>query len=122
MLTALLAVISVVGCSNSNAPHGGLVADISGANALNAGKTESYDFDASSAMGYKLFYGIDWGDGSKPLFIAGVSSGNSVSGNHAWAQPGTYTIAVTVTDGHGESGFSTYEVQVNPAPPPEPTS
>lgn len=116
---AVLAFIALplASCGGGKAAHSGLVPDISGDKSLRAGDSESYDFDAGSTQGYRISYGINWGDGTKPCFKPDVSG--SVSCEHAWARPGTYTITATVTDGHGESGFSTYSVQVTPAPPPD---
>ncbi|MBQ9370568.1 MAG: fibro-slime domain-containing protein [Thermoguttaceae bacterium] len=61
---------------------------------------------------------IDWGDGTVELgAISSTGVGGTVSGSHVYADNGTYTVAVTITDAQGESATSTGEVAVaNVAP------
>jgi PKD repeat protein len=53
---------------------------------------------------------IDWGDGT--IAAATVVAGQ-VSGDHAYADPGAYTVTVTVTDNTGLSGSDTLIATVN---------
>jgi len=112
-----LVVFSFAGCAN-NMAHGGLVPDVSGPETAQAGVPTSYSISASTDTDYAVSYGINWGDGSKPLTISNSSS-SDLSGEHAWAKPGAYKITATATNGHGESGFSFYNIQVVAAPSPE---
>ena len=60
---------------------------------------------------------IDWGDGS-PLEAGIVDQGaGTVSGSHAYADDGTYTVTVTVTDDDGGSGSNNITSTVNNLPP-----
>lgn len=64
---------------------------------------------------------VDWGDGSRSDGVVTESGGSgSVSGGHTYAQPGTYTVTVEVTDDDGGIGTSTTELVVvaSDAPPP----
>jgi hypothetical protein len=47
---------------------------------------------------------IDWGDGTSG---AGIIQGSNVVGSHTYAQAGTYTTRVTLTDSDGTTGSST---------------
>jgi hypothetical protein len=120
LIAAGFTAFSLTGCMNT-APHGGLVPDISGPTTVDAGTPANYDLSASSVTDYALSFSINWGDGTKPLIVTN-SSHDGASGDHVWSKPGTYTLTGTATDGHGDSGFSTYIVQVNAPPPQEPSS
>ncbi len=54
----------------------------------------------------------DFGDGSSP--VAGAAA------SHTYAQPGTYTVTVTVADAVGNTAQATRQVAIVPAPVPRP--
>jgi len=59
---------------------------------------------------------IDWGDGSAPT--SGTISGSTnftVSGSHSYAEEGSYTITITVTDGQGQNASATSPATVGDA-------
>jgi PKD repeat protein len=62
---------------------------------------------------------VDWGDGggAQPgALVQGAGTG-SVSGNHVYAQNGSFTVTVTVTDDDGGVGSDGFVVTVGNAPP-----
>ncbi|MDP9128140.1 MAG: PKD domain-containing protein [Pseudomonadota bacterium] len=96
--------------------HGNVVPSISGPSTVQAGVPESYTFSSTSPHDYPLSYGVNWGDGTHMPNALGVGSGDDHTSEHAWANPGSYTIIFTAVDGHGSSGTGSYVVQVV-APP-----
>lgn len=57
---------------------------------------------------------IDWGDGS-PVDVGAVTQGagsGTVDGTHVYANPGVYTVTVTVTDNQGGIGSDTKVIRV----------
>jgi hypothetical protein len=59
---------------------------------------------------------VDWGDGSRGngTVAADAAGGPTVSANHTYAQPGSYTVAVTVTDYGGAQRTTQFTAQVSP--------
>lgn len=58
---------------------------------------------------------IDWGDGSSVTgtIAAGASGGFDVSGTHAYAEDGTYTVTVKIADAGGATATATSSVTVS---------
>lgn len=71
-------------------------------------------FDGSSSNGQTPLTGFLWSFGD------GVAATGQVV-QHAYAQAGTYTVSLTVTDSDGLTGASSLQVQVFPAATPTPT-
>src|SRR5690606_2796907 len=74
----------------------------------------------------KFTYSINWGDGtpidSGPATIdvpggPGVPTQGSFDGSHIYADNGTYTVTVTVSDDDGGVAQQTFQVQVNNVAP-----
>jgi PKD repeat protein len=60
---------------------------------------------------------IDWGDNTTPDEGTVDEQSKTVTGEHAYADDGTYTVTVTVEDGQGQSNYDTLQVTVlNVAP------
>ena len=74
------------------------------------------DMFTESSPGSGLVATIDWGDGTRTAgTIAGGSGGSFVvTGNHAYAQAGSYTAKVTVEDFEGPQQTSQTDVEVGP--------
>jgi chitodextrinase len=72
-------------------------------------------FDASGASdpdGTVVSYSWDFGD---------FTTGSGVTATHTFANAGTYTVTLTVTDNSGNSGESTTVITALGGPPPAPT-
>jgi len=65
----------------------------------------------TSGVPYRLTYHWDYGDGSEP------TEGSSSTAVHGYAQPGTYTATLTVSDERGNSKTSSQDISVLEAPP-----
>jgi hypothetical protein len=53
---------------------------------------------STDADGDALQYSVVWGDGSLPLMSEYLPNGTSFNVTHQWANPGVYTILVSVSD------------------------
>lgn len=86
--------------------------EVSGTAAANRLLTLSAGFrDADLGDTHKATW--SWGDGKQDAGIVSTKNGSgSVSGQHAWRTPGTYTVRLTVTDSGGKSTTVTRTVVV----------
>ncbi len=50
---------------------------------------------------------VDWGDGTDPESVSVDQTTDTVSGGHAYATGGIFTLTITVTDSHGGSDDAT---------------
>ncbi len=57
---------------------------------------------------------VDWGDGASD---SGSTAGGPISAGHTYADPGVYSLVVTVADKDGAAGSDTLRVSVLPAEP-----
>ena len=81
----------------------GVVASLQDAGGLELGS----DYTAS----------INWGDGNSSPGTVGA--GGSVSGDHTYTAPGTYSLTVTATDDGGQTSTATGHATIaQPSPPP----
>ena len=64
---------------------------------------------------------VDWGDGGPPepaeVVRPGAETTGTLTGRHVYADEGTYTATVTVTDDDGGVGTDTFEVFVGNVAP-----
>ena len=98
---------------------------------LNGTVREVYTFSASTTDldGDDVAFRFDWGDGEISEWTSNVPSGSSVSKNHSWSSPGTYSVKVKAKDSQEEEvGWSTpssitiTEPQVSNRSPNRPSS
>jgi len=84
------------------------------------GKVGSFIHTDSSKSAINFTASIDWGDGTAPTvatIVAGGSSGHfDVNATHTYAEEGTYTTAITVSDADGETATATGKASVSDAP------
>lgn len=65
--------------------------------------------------GDKIYYKIDWGDGTISDWLGPYGSGETVSFTHYWSETGNYFIKVVVKDEYGQqSDWLTFSVTVIP--------
>ena len=62
---------------------------------------------------------IDWGDGTGPtaVSVAETAGAGTLSAHHVYADDGTYSVSVIVTDDEGASGSDTVSITVGNLPP-----
>ena len=62
---------------------------------------------------------IDWGDGTGPtaVSVTETAGAGTLSANHVYADDGTYSVSVIVTDDEGASGSDTVSITVGNLPP-----
>jgi hypothetical protein len=96
--------------------------DITGGSALpptiiQAGQTVNFSWNAADEDKDNLVWSVNWGDGIGMATACPTSNSSSAQGwtlntYHAWAQAGTYTVKVTVSDCKGGTYSSTVTVNV----------
>jgi len=60
--------------------------------------TYAYTFTATSPLENKIYYLIDWGDGTTTDWLGPYNSGETITQNHSWAKKGTYVIKARAKD------------------------
>jgi hypothetical protein len=92
---------------------------ISGSTEQEAGMSDMYYFRAVDSNGDKIFYYIDWGDGTNSGLIGPYSSNYQIMFWHGWSNPGFYVVSAKAIDGWGsESTWSSIVVEVTTITPP----
>jgi hypothetical protein len=61
-------------------------------------KTYTYTFTSISPLGNKIYYLVDWGDGTITDWLGPYNSGESLTLNHSWENKGTYLIQARAKD------------------------
>ena len=70
-----------------------------------------YNFVSTDAENQDIYYFVDWGDGTNSSWLGPYDSGETAHATHAWAEQGTYTVAVKAKDAMGgESNWGTLSV------------
>jgi len=75
------------------------------------GKSYAYNFLTSDPDGDKIYYFINWDDGTNTSWIGPYYHNEEVTVSHTWTTKGTYTVSAKVKDYYGsESNWSYLEV------------
>jgi PKD repeat protein len=102
--------------ANVQAPHLAPLVSAGGGATVNEGSTFSRAgsfLDSDTGATYAAT--VDYGDGSGPQPLALTS--HSFSMGHVYADNGSFTVTVTVSDGQGDTGSATLTVTVLNVPP-----
>lgn len=84
--------------SPPNAPN--ITGKISG----KAGKNYEYNFKTSDPDGDKIYYLIDWGDGTNTSWIGPYYHDEEITVSHSWNKKGTYIVSAKAKDYYGNEG------------------
>jgi chitodextrinase len=90
------------------------VAAIDGPDSAFAGEPVYLDDVSSPGEAQQLTRRWDLGDGTAPVEAPGAFA------EHVYERPGTYVVALTVTDEAGQSSTATHTIRIDPPPEPEP--
>jgi len=61
----------------------------------------SYSTSSTDPNGDQIYYMFTWGDGTSTSWLGPFSSGQTISGSHAWSAIGTYEVKVKAKDSNG---------------------
>jgi PKD repeat protein len=89
------------------------VAAIDGPDSAFAGEPVYLDDVSSPGEAQQLTRRWDLGDGTAPVEAPGAFA------EHVYERPGTYVVALTVTDEAGQSSTATHTIRIDPPPEPE---
>ncbi len=77
------------------------------------GKEYQYTLKSTDSDGNKIYYFINWSDGTYNKWIGPYSSNQEVLVNHTWEEKGTYTVQVKAKDYYGnESDWATLDITI----------
>ena len=100
--------------TNNNAPKIGPIAVQSN---IRVGESVNFNFSATDPDNDDLSWSVDWGEnivrtGACSILRRQTGTGWSYTTSHAWAQPGTYRVKVSVSDcmGGSDDSFATITV------------
>ncbi|MBI3588951.1 MAG: hypothetical protein HY093_00855, partial [Candidatus Liptonbacteria bacterium] len=85
------------------------ISSLTGPVEIGTGVTGLWQITGSDPEAGALTYAVNWGGGGTNTYTG--SSGQAVSGNHAYAQAGSFTIQVTATDNGGLTATKTFNTQ-----------
>jgi pyrrolidone-carboxylate peptidase len=78
-----------------------------------AGVEYEYTFKTTDPDQHKIYYCVDWGDGTEEICVGPYLSGEEVTLGHTWSEQGTYVIKAKARDIYGkESDWATLEISM----------
>ena len=87
--------------------------EITGSTSGKPGKEYEYTLKSTDTDGNKIYYFVNWSDGTTETWIGPYASNEEVIISHAWEEKDTYTIKVKAKDYYGnESNWATLEVTI----------
>jgi len=87
--------------------------EITGKTSGKPGKEYQYTLKSTDSDGNKIYYFINWSDGTYDTWIGPYSSNQEVVVNHTWEEKGTYTVQVKAKDYYGnESDWATLDITI----------
>ncbi len=108
--------VTVTGTSGNGTP---VISSFSGPTSLSVNEIGTWKITASDPENGTLSYSVLWGDewtaydAAARSVAPSASIQQSTSFTHSYSNPGTYTVALTVTDATGKSARTTGTVQVS---------
>ena len=75
------------------------------------GETYTYNFKSEDIDGDDVKLKIDWGGGNDPTITEEYPSGEIISVQHIWEEPGVYWMTVTTIDEHDSESL---DIELNP--------
>jgi len=89
------------------------VPTIDGSTSGKSGTSYEYTFVSTDSEGDKIFYYVDWGDGTNTNWFGPFNSGETTTKSHSWSEKNTYTIKAQARDEHGAmSEWGTLKVTI----------
>lgn len=77
------------------------------------GTSYEYTFVSTDSEEDKIFYYVEWGDGTNTNWFGPFNSGQTATKSHSWSEKNTYTIKAKARDEHGtESEWGTLKVTI----------
>jgi rhodanese-related sulfurtransferase len=88
--------------------------EIQGPSKGKPGEKQQYTISTIDPEDNKIFYYINWSDGTNTTYTGPHISGEEININHTWSDRGNYIINVTSWDYYqAKSDFTTYEVKIS---------
>ena len=88
--------------------------EIQGPSKGKPGEVNQYVISSIDPEDNKIFYYINWSDGTNTTYTGPHTSGQGITVNHTWAEKGNYIINITAWDFYqAKSDFTTFEVRMS---------
>lgn len=88
--------------------------EIQGPSKGKPGEVHQYVISSIDPEDNKIFYYINWSDGTNTTYTGPHTSGQGITVNHTWVEKGNYIINVTAWDFYqAKSDYTTFEVRMS---------